>query len=331
MCSFEDTKKQGNTSGDTKRSVLHEPRHRNHLLCHTPPIFEEPVRVFICGTVSRHRFFPNPAPKHQFTVCGVGCGTETPPHQGSQLFRGHYPNRITEPCVPSTVIMVGNPPFGYRSQTAIDFITHAVTAGVAMVAMILPVSFTKYGVQHHLPPSLKLISSTPVTGFHTYTKSGGMKPYNGVRCVYQIWVNTNTPHHVLTPHAVTLPDQRIREQPATAHPDFTLWLYNCTQAAEKYFTYPWEFAVLRQGWEPMYPLFLPQEQLSRRKQWMLIKPHTPQARETLLGLDYNTLSENNTAVRGFGKADLITAYTQTIHNTNMTPQHPRYESCSTNP
>jgi hypothetical protein len=142
-----------------------------------------------------------------------------------------------------------------------------------------------------------------------------MKPYNGVRCVYQIWVNTNTPHHVLTPHAVTLPDQRIREKPATTHPDFTLWLYNCTQVAEKYFTYPWEFAVLRQGWEPMYPLFLPQEQLSRRKQWMLIKPHTPQARETLLGLDYNTLSENNTVVRGFGKADLITAYQQTTQNT----------------
>lgn len=213
------------------------------------------------------------------------------------------------------VVMVGNPPFGYRSQTALDFITYAAAAGVTMVAMILPVSFTKYGVQHHLPPGLKLISSTPVTGFHTLTTSGGMKPYNGVRCVYQIWVNTNTPHHVLTPHATTLPDLRVREKPATTHPDFTLWLYNCTPAAEKYFTYPWEFAVLRQGWEPMYPLFLPQEQLSRRKQWMLIKPHTPQARETLLGLDYNKLSENNTAVRGFGKADLITAYQQIIRNT----------------
>ena len=55
-------------------------------------------------------------------------------------------------CAHNTVIVVGNPPFGKRAATALQFVTQALGAGASAVAMILPAQFSKYGTQNKLPP-----------------------------------------------------------------------------------------------------------------------------------------------------------------------------------
>ena len=48
--------------------------------------------------------------------------------------------------------------------------------------------------------------------------------------------------------------------------------------------------------------------LDKRKQWMLIRAHTPQAHRILTSINYRALGEKNTTVPGFGKADLVAEY-----------------------
>lgn len=214
-------------------------------------------------------------------------------------------------CAHNTVIAVGNPPFGKRAATALDFINRTLEARAAAAAMILPAQFNKYGTQSKLFKVAELIQSTPVTGFYQRTSSGGTTPYTSVRCYWQIWV---TNRGILTPQARGLPDLRVRTKPPTKHPDFDMWQHNCTAASEKYLTYPWDIAVLRQGWRNMEPIIRGPETsrtgpvLDRRKQWMLIRAHTPQAHRILASINYRALGEKNTTVPGFGKADLVAEY-----------------------
>ena len=92
-----------------------------------------------------------------------------------------------------------------------------------------------------------------------------------------------------------------------------MWQHNCTAASEKYLTYPWGIAVLRQGWGSMEPIIredttLPPAALDKRKQWMLLRPHTPEAHHILANINYQALGQKNTTVPGFGKADLVAEY-----------------------
>lgn len=48
--------------------------------------------------------------------------------------------------------------------------------------------------------------------------------------------------------------------------------------------------------------------LNPSKQWMFFKTDSPMARERLLKLDFDKLSELNTSVKGFGKADVVAEY-----------------------
>lgn len=225
-----------------------------------------------------------------------------------------YPGTQTELrdlCAHNTIIAVGNPPFGKRAATALEFVKRTLEAGASAAAMILPAQFNKYGTQNKLPQVAELIQSEPVTGFYQRTSSGGITPYTSVRCYWQIWV---TNRGVLTPQARGLPDLRVRTKPPTTHPDFDMWQHNCTAASEKYLTYPWDIAVLRQGWGSMEPIIRDPETshtdpvLDKRKQWMLIRAHTPQAHRILTSINYRALGEKNTTVPGFGKADLVAEY-----------------------
>ena len=223
-------------------------------------------------------------------------------------------------CAHNTVIAVGNPPFGKRAGTALEFVNRTLESGAAAVAMILPAQFSKYGTQNKLPETAELIHSAPVTGFYQRTNTGGTTPYTSVRCYWHIWV---TDRSILTPRAQRLPDLRVRTKPATTHPDFDMWQHNCTPVSEKYLTYPWDIAVLRQGWGSMEPIIRnPTEHntpsLDKRKQWMLIRTRTPEAHRILTSIDYLALGEKNTTVRGFGKADLVAEYerVKTRHKLN---------------
>lgn len=237
-----------------------------------------------------------------------------PRHESIQQRDFFHPDtqaELYDLCAHNTVIAVGNPPFGKRARTALEFVNRTLDSGAAAVAMILPAQFNKYGTQKKLPTAAELIHSTPVTGFYQCTSSGKTIPYTSVRCYWHIWVTNRA---ILTPEAQNLPDLRVRTKPATTHPDFDMWQHNCTPVSEKYLTYPWDIAVLRQGWGSMEPIIQnPKTRedtvvLDKRKQWMLIRTHTPEAHQILTSIDYHALGDKNTTVRGFGKADLVAEY-----------------------
>lgn len=108
--------------------------------------------------------------------------------------------------------------------------------------------------------------------------------------------------------------------PITAHRDFEMWQYNNTRQAEKYFDYekyPWDFAVLRQGYGDYKTLKYPGDDFDKHKQWIFIHAHDENILNILKSIDYEKLSRHNTSVPGFGKADVINEY---IKTTNREPQ-----------
>lgn len=201
-------------------------------------------------------------------------------------------------------VTIGNPPFGKRSSTAIDFFNKAATMS-EVIAFIVPVSFMKWNVQKNLSNNFSLLNFMYLAP-ESFTDKG--KPYS-IRTVFQIWVKRDSKYDNGT-------DLRLKKQPPISHPDFNIWQYNATPEAVKYVEEDWEYATYRQGRYDFNQLFtrkdyeLVKEQMigERKKQFFFIKPLTEEARRIVLNMDFNALAERNTATPGFGKGDFISYY-----------------------
>lgn len=84
-------------------------------------------------------------------------------------------------------ITIGNPPFGKRSKTAIEFFNHASQFST-IIAFILPVSFLKWSVQKQLNETFALYDYflLPENAFIVNSE-----PYN-VNAVFMIWVKKDS-------------------------------------------------------------------------------------------------------------------------------------------
>lgn len=194
------------------------------------------------------------------------------------------------------VVVLGNPPFGKRSKLALSFLKKSLEISET-VGFILPLQFRKYITQRALPDSTRLIVDEDCPK-NSFVFAG--KPYD-VRCCFQVWTSRESSHL----------DLRIRSAPPTNHPDFTTWIYNATKEAETAFDEDWELVVRRQGWGSFKPqLRKDNPELSKKVQWIFIKPHSEEAKKNLLSLDYEAIARKNTSVLGFGKADLVKEYTK---------------------
>ena len=199
-------------------------------------------------------------------------------------------------------VVLGNPPFGKKAALALAFIERGFDYADT-VAFVLPIQLRKYITQKRLRADARLIYDelTPEVSFEF-----NGKPYE-VRCVFQVWTLRKT-------NAITgdpLVDLRQRTAPPTKHPDFEAWIYNATPQAEKVFHEDWEFVILRQGWGDFTPKMRADDpELSKKVQWIFVKPLSERARKNLLSIDYEDLAKRNTSVRGFGKADLVDEYTR---------------------
>ena len=196
-------------------------------------------------------------------------------------------------------IVVGNPPFGRRGHLALAFMNHAACFADT-VAFILPMCFTKYLTQKHLPPDMKLVESLvlPEKSFHL----PGGKPYH-VNTVFQIW----------TRHSVDM-DVRIRKPPPTTHRDFIMHQYNNTPQAEKWFDEAFELAVPCQGWQDYSRKETSPDNCERNIQWMLFCPLNDTARRVLWeDINYHELAHRDvTTVPGYRKHDLVSEYNEVL-------------------
>lgn len=84
-------------------------------------------------------------------------------------------------------ITIGNPPFGKRSQLAIDFFNRAALFS-DVIAFIVPVSFMKWSVQKQLNNNFALLDYFYLEPNSFLDKD---KEFS-VRCVFQIWINKNS-------------------------------------------------------------------------------------------------------------------------------------------
>ena len=197
-----------------------------------------------------------------------------------------------------TIVVEGNPPFGKRGKLAKQFIDKAITFSDS-IAMILPMNFIKWEMQNKIDSNYSLIYQE-ILDPNSFTFKN--KDYS-VRTAFQIWTKKET----------TYPNLRIQKKPDVTHPDFELFLYNNTPETLKFFdknTYRWNFAVVRQGYNDYTKFITNENELLKTKQWIFFKTKTKKVLKRLQSIDYTKLSLKNTSTPGFGKADIIEAYTQ---------------------
>lgn len=194
--------------------------------------------------------------------------------------------------------VVGNPPFGRKAVLATSFINRSLELA-PLVGFVVPLMLRKWSAQNLVVPQARLIldETLPEDAFLFMGK-----PYK-LRCCFQVWTS-------LLQDKLAQQDLRLKAPPPVNDPDFSAWQFNCTPEALKYFDYEWDFAVLRQGFGDFSHQHSPRERdtLDRRKQWIFIKAHSPEALAVLRSIDYEQLARRNTGTLGFGKADLVQAY-----------------------
>lgn len=195
-------------------------------------------------------------------------------------------------------VVVGNPPFGKRSDKAISFVNRSLSYADT-IAFIVPLQFKKWSVQKHLKKELKLIfdEDLPENSFE----------YEGtdieVRTCFQIWTLRET----------SFENKRLLKRPPIKHSDFEMFLHNNTRETLKYFDkekYRWHFAVPRQGYYNYNLRITEESELRENIQWMFFKADEKKIRERIRKLDFEKLSFRNTTIPGFGKADVVCEYSR---------------------
>lgn len=195
----------------------------------------------------------------------------------------------------TSIVTVGNPPFGKSGALAAQFINHAAKFS-SYIAFILPASFQKYTYHRYLRPNLKLLSNLTL-GYNKFNSPDGNKVYE-YNTVFQIWHTTSLNINL-----------RKLKSPPIEHPDFKLYQYNNTVAVLDLFTLDFDFAVPCQGYQDYNRREYESDNCDKNKQWILIKAKTPEILANLKSLDYERLAYKYALTTpGFRKADLIEEY-----------------------
>ena len=206
-------------------------------------------------------------------------------------------DHLTKKDAQKKLIFLGNPPFGKRSWRAIRFINKAFEYG-DVVAFILPIQFRKWSAQSKINDQAALIFDESL---HPDSFEFLGEEYS-VRCCFQIWAKGDT--------AIPFKNLRIKTKPQTSHPDFEMHQFNRTDAAKKFFDYPWDFAVVRQGHADYKFKAYNKSECDPKKQWIFFKAKDKKVLKNLLNIDFESLSKKNISTPGFGKADVIECYSK---------------------
>jgi hypothetical protein len=224
---------------------------------------------------------------------GYDLAPEHPSIKKRNFLTHRFPSNDLMEFGKKNLIFFGNPPFGKKAALAIDFVNKAFTLG-NIVAFIVPIQFRKWSVQSKINTDAKLVLDMDLQE-DAFTLLD--KDYS-LRCCFQIWALSDS----------SSVDLRILEKPIIEHPDFTMYQYNRTAEAEKFFDMPWDFAVPRQGYQDYTFKAYSKVECDRKKQWIFFKANDTTTLDKLKALDFTKLSKKNTGIPGFGKADVVEEY-----------------------
>ena len=197
------------------------------------------------------------------------------------------------------LVFIGNPPFGKKSNLAIEFINRALEFS-DLVAFIVPIQFRKWSAQSKINSNAKLLFDMTLAE-NSFELVG--KDYD-LRCCFQVWALGFDGEA----------DKRIAHKPSTSHPDFEIYQYNRTELAEKYFDFEWDFAVPRQGYQDYNRKEFSKGRCERKQQWIFFKAKNKKTLKRLLAIDFVKLSKKNIGTPGFGKADVVAEYEEKYGN-----------------
>jgi hypothetical protein len=191
------------------------------------------------------------------------------------------------------VALIGNPPFGRRSSLALSFLNRGL--GLAhTVGFILPTSFQRWDTQRKVDTRARLVLDhrLPEDAFTLLDRSYRLP------CTFQVWAIGDE-----------FPDLRLREAPATSHPDFEMMGYSPdSPSSMRHFASPWDFAVRFQGSCDFDRVYSPAE-CDRRHQWMMFNAKDEGALRRLLRIDFKALSRSRSVIPGFARSDVVACYT----------------------
>lgn len=197
---------------------------------------------------------------------------------------------------PADTVIIGNPPFGKRGETAVRFFNRGSDLAHT-IAFIVPVIFRKHFIHKQLPAHWRWVHSTPLARNAFWTDK---QTSYAVNTEFQVWTRLPSRH----------PDRRLFAPPPLTHADFAFWQYNNTREALKVFAEPFAFAVPCQGWQDYTRRETQARHCEKTKQWMLFQPHSKRAHRRLYSdIDYHALSRRHTtSTPGFRKGDLVQEY-----------------------
>lgn len=218
------------------------------------------------------------------------------PQFPTTIKRDFLRDRLRPQGCPNSRAIIGNPPFGRRGAQALAFLDRSLQVA-STVGFILPRQFTKYGTQKKILTTACLVSQEAIPPQAFFTDDTGSI---SIGCVFQVW----------TRGATSLPDLRLRKRPVISHKDFVTYQYNNTKEALKVFERDFDLAIFNQGYG-VYPTFRTSAAAcDKHKQWLLVKADRKEVLERIKKMDYQALSEGNTTVPGFRKADFVQEYTR---------------------
>lgn len=87
----------------------------------------------------------------------------------------------------NNILVIGNPPFGKNSSTAVKFFNHA-SKFTNIIAMIIPRTFRKISIQNRLNFDFHLINDIDIP-----TNPCSFTPKMAVKCCFQIWAKNSIP------------------------------------------------------------------------------------------------------------------------------------------
>lgn len=206
-----------------------------------------------------------------------------------QDFFTYYPSNHLE----RRILVIGNPPFGRVSSTAIKFFNHSATFAT-MIAFIIPRTFRRPSVQNKLDDRFHLIHDEDVP-----TKPCCFSPKMMVKCCFQIWERLDT--------------KREKVELETEHPDWTFLPFGVND--EKGQPTPpdnADFAIRAYGGKIGHIVHLQVDlKLLRPKSWHWIQTSNHIDKNTLISrfqsLDYSD-SLNTARQNSMGRGELVRLY-----------------------
>lgn len=192
----------------------------------------------------------------------------------------------------SSILTLGNPPFGQRGCLAMRFMKHACEFS-DVVAFILPRIFKKHTFQSRIPRQFHLVREFDCDEFRL-PDGRTMK----VKCVFQVWEKREV----------------LREVPQldSTHADFDMKHYHMSRL-------PFPFSEIRDKYDfsiaQVGSNFLPRDHrtLKAGSHWF-IKAKKPHVKDVFMKLDFSFLKDMNTAFMSLSKKDIVFAYKRALLN-----------------